>query len=227
MNSPRPRLLDLYSCAGGAAVGYHRAGFDVVGVDIAFQKNYPYEFHQGDALDYVAEHGHEFDAIHASPPCQAFSKTRTLHNSEHPDLVAPTREALEATGKPYIIENVVGAPLLDPLVLCGTEFGMTALDVDGVPLKVLRHRLFESNIPLTRRGECDHDPSILTASIYGAGGGWTPEHRDSPTRRGGYVPHTDVCRELLGVDWTNKHELSQVVPPAFTEHLGKQLIQHV
>ena len=227
MNSPRPRLLDLYCCAGGAAVGYHRAGFDVVGVDITFQKNYPYEFHQADALAYVAEHGHEFDAIHASPPCQAFSKTRTLHNNEHPDLVAPTREALEATGKPYIIENVVGAPLLDPLMLCGTEFGMTALDVDGVPLKVLRHRLFESNIPLTRRGECDHDPSILTASIYGAGGGWTPEHRDSPTRRGGYVPHTDVCRELLGVDWTTKHELSQVVPPAFTEHLGKQLIQHI
>lgn len=226
MHSPRPRLLDLYCCAGGAAVGYHRAGFDVVGVDITFQKNYPYEFHQADALAYVAEHGHEFDAIHASPPCQAFSKTRTLHNNEHPDLVVPTREALQATGKPYIIENVVGAPLLDPLMLCGTEFGMTALDVDGVPLKVLRHRLFESNIPLTRRGECNHDPSILTASIYGAGGGWTPEHRDSPTRRGGYVPHTDVCRELLGVDWTTKHELSQVVPPAFTEHLGKQLIQH-
>lgn len=227
MHSPRPRLLDLYCCAGGAAVGYHRAGFDVVGVDITFQKNYPYEFHQADALAYVAEHGHEFDAIHASPPCQAFSKTRTLHNNEHPDLVVPTREALQATGKPYIIENVVGAPLLDPLMLCGTEFGMTALDVDGVPLKVLRHRLFESNIPLTRRGECNHDPSILTASIYGAGGGWTPEHRDSPTRRGGYVPHTDVCRELLGVDWTTKHELSQVVPPAFTEHLGKQLIQHI
>ena len=223
----RPRLLDLYSCAGGAAVGYHRAGFDIVGVDIAFQKNYPYEFHQADALAYVAEHGHEFDAIHASPPCQAFSKTRTLHNNEHPDLVVPTREALQATGKPYIIENVVGAPLLDPLMLCGTEFGMTALDVDGVPLKVLRHRLFESNIPLTRRGECNHDPSILTASIYGAGGGWTPEHRDSAKRRGGYVPHTDVCRQLLGVDWTTKHELSQVVPPAFTEHLGKQLIQHI
>ena len=223
----RPRLLDLYSCAGGAAVGYHRAGFDVVGVDIAFQKNYPYEFHQADALAYVTEHGHKFDAIHASPPCQAFSKTRTLHNNEHPDLVVPTREALQATGKPYIIENVVGAPLLDPLMLCGTEFGMTALDVDGVPLKVLRHRLFESNIPLTRRGECNHDPSILTASIYGAGGGWTPEHRDSAKRRGGYVPHTDVCRQLLGVDWTTKHELSQVVPPAFTEHLGKQLIQHI
>ena len=132
--TPRPRLLDLYCCAGGAAVGYHRAGFDVVGVDIAFQRNYPYEFHQGDALDYVAEHGHEFDAIHASPPCQAFSKTRTLHNNEHPDLVAPTREALQATGKPYIIENVTSAPLRPDVTLCGLMFG----------LKVFRHRIFET-----------------------------------------------------------------------------------
>lgn len=222
-----PRLLDLFCCAGGAAVGYARAGFEVVGVDIAFQKNYPFEFHHGDALAYVAEHGHEFDAIHASPPCQTYSRTKTLHANEHPDLVDVTRDALNATGKPWVMENVVGAPLIDPLVLCGTEFGLTAPDVDGVPLKVLRHRLFESNIPLTRRGECNHDPSILTASIYGAGGGWTPEHRDSAKRRGGYVPHTDVCRELLGVDWTTKHELSQVVPPAFTEHLGKQLMAHL
>lgn len=219
-----PRLLDLFCCAGGAAMGYHRAGFEVVGVDLAFQKNYPFEFHQADAISYVREHAHEFDVIHASPPCQAFSRTKTLHSNEHPDLVAITREALIASGKPYIIENVVGAPLRDPLVLCGTEFGLTAPDVDGVPLKVLRHRLFESNVALHGNGGCRHDPTVLTASIYGAGGGWTPTHRDSPTRRGGYVPHTDVCRALLGVDWTTKHELSQVVPPAFTEHLGRQLI---
>lgn len=222
-----PRLLDLFCCAGGAAMGYHRAGFEVVGVDLAFQKNYPFEFHQADAIAYVREHAHEFDVIHASPPCQAFSRTKTLHSNEHPDLVAITREALIASGKPYIIENVVGAPLRDPLVLCGTEFNLTALDVDGVPLKVLRHRLFESNVSLHGNGGCRHDPTVLTASIYGAGGGWTPTHRDSPTRRGGYVPHTDVCRALLGVDWTTKHELSQVVPPAFTEHLGRQLIDAV
>lgn len=222
-----PRLLDLFCCAGGAAMGYHRAGFEVVGVDLAFQKNYPFEFHQADAIAYVREHAHEFDVIHASPPCQAFSRTKTLHSNEHPDLVAITREALIASGKPYIIENVVGAPLRDPLILCGTEFNLTAPDVDGVPLKVLRHRLFESNVALHGNGGCRHDPTVLTASIYGAGGGWTPTHRDSPTRRGGYVPHTDVCRALLGVDWTNKHELSQVVPPAFTEHLGRQLIDAV
>lgn len=219
-----PRLLDLFCCAGGAAMGYHRAGFEVVGVDLDTQPRYPFEFHQADAIAYVREHVHEFDVIHASPPCQAFSRTKTLHSNEHPDLVAITREALIATGKPYVIENVVGAPLRDPLTLCGTEFNLTAPDVDGVPLKVLRHRLFESNVALRGNGGCRHDPTVLTASIYGAGGGWTPGHRDSPTRRGGYVPHTDVCRALLGVDWTTKHELSQVVPPAFTEHLGRQLI---
>lgn len=221
------RLLDLFCCAGGAAMGYHRAGFEVVGVDLNPQPRYPFEFHQADAIAYVREHAHEFDVIHASPPCQAFSKTRTLHNNEHPDLVDATREALIATGKPYIIENVVGAPLRDPLTLCGTEFDLTAPDVDGVPLKVIRHRLFESNVALHGNGGCRHDPAVLTASIYGAGGGWTPTQRDSPTRRGGYVPHTDVCRALLGVDWTTKHELSQVVPPAFTEHLGRQLIAAV
>ena len=139
MNSPRPRLLDLYSCAGGAAVGYHRAGFDVVGVDIAFQKNYPYEFHQGDALDYVAGHGHEFDAIHASPPCQAFTNAQRIQGRDHPDHVAATRSALQLIGKPWIIENVPGAPLNNPVELCGAMFGLTTY----------RHRLFESNIQLT------------------------------------------------------------------------------
>lgn len=240
------RLLDLFCCAGGAAVGYHRAGFTPYGVDINPQPNYPYAFHQGDvlevmrvlnaggAIDFTHPCGRvewltlaDFVLAHASPPCQAFSKTKTLHTNTHPDLVEPTRAALIETGLPYIIENVVGAPLLDPLVLCGTEFNMTAPDVDGLPLKLVRHRLFESNLPLTRAGTCNHDPKVLTASIYGAGGGWTPEHRDSATRRGGYVPHTDVCRALLGVDWTTKHELSQVVPPRFTEHLGHQAMHHL
>lgn len=223
--SNRPVALDLYCCAGGAAMGYYRAGFDVLGVDINPQPRYPFKFVQGDAIQFVREHGHKFAFIHASPPCQKFSKTRTLHtNDSHPDLVEETREALRETGKPYIIENVVGAPLIDPLVLCGTEFDLVAPDVDGVPLKLLRHRLFESNMLLEGNGGCRHDPSIQTASVYGAGGGWTPKHRDSPTRRGGYVPHTDVCRALLGVDWTNKHELSQVIPPVFTEHLGRQVL---
>lgn len=223
----KPILLDLFCCAGGAAYGYHQAGFDIVGVDINPQPNYPFTFIQADAIQYVAEHGDKYALRHASPPCQAFSKTRTLHTNTHPDLVAATREALQAVDGPYIIENVVGAPLDNPLMLCGTEFNLTARDVDGTPLKLLRHRLFESNMPLMGAGGCRHDPNILTASVYGAGGGWTPAHRDSPKRRGGYVPHTDVCRELLGVDWTTKHELSQVVPPAFTEYLGRQAMDYI
>ena len=103
------RLLDLFSGAGGAAMGYHRAGFDVVGVDKEPMKRYPFEFHQGDALEYLAEHGHEFDAIHASPPCQAYCSLKSMPNAKkHPELVEPTRALLKASGKPWVIENVIG-----------------------------------------------------------------------------------------------------------------------
>ena len=223
----KPRLLDLFCCAGGAGVGYARAGFEVVGVDINPQPNYPFEFHQADALEYLAEHWQEFDVIHASPPCQAFSRTKTLHSNTHPDLIEPTRAAMIATGLPWVLENVVGAPLVDPMKLCGTEFGLRANDVDGVPLKLVRHRLFESNVELHRAGVCNHDNTVQTASIYGAGGGWTPAHRDNPERRGGYIPATGVVRELLGIDWMSKHELSQSIPPVFTEHVGRQLMKEV
>lgn len=222
-----PRILDLYSCAGGAAAGYHRAGLEVVGVDINPQPRYPFEHHVADALEYVTEHGHEFDVIHASPPCQAFSATKSLHTNTHPDLISPTRAALKGTGKPYVIENVPGSPLENPLVLCGTMFDLQANDVDGAPLKLRRHRLFESNMFLYPPGTCDHNPAVLTASVYGAGGGWTPEHRDGESRRGGYVPATSVCQELLGVDWMNKHEMSQVIPPAYTEWVGQQILHHL
>src|SRR5512139_314282 len=146
-----PRILDLFCGAGGAAVGYHRAGFDVVGVDINPQPNYPFEFVQADALWALQQlqvgslldyHLSDFDAIHASPPCQRYS-TATKRNGtelEHPDLIGPTRELLQATGLPYVIENVVGAPLRDSILLCGSWF---ALGADGYRLK--RHRLFETS----------------------------------------------------------------------------------
>lgn len=238
----RPKLLDLFCCAGGAAKGYSDAGFDVYGVDLFPQPRYPYAFHQGDALvvlnrlnlgeqiPFTHPDGRvewlglaDFAIVHASPPCQAFSKTRTLHSNTHPDLVEPTRQGLIATGLPYVIENVVGAPLLDPVMLCGTEFGIVEPDVDGVPLKLVRHRLFESNVRLEGAGGCRHNSDILTASIYGAGGGWRVEHRDSPKRRGGYVPATSVVSALLGVDWMTKHEMSQSIPPVFAEYIGWQL----
>lgn len=222
-----PALLDLFCCAGGAAKGYVDAGFVVIGVDIDAQPNYPYTFFQADAIEFARKYGHLFDAIHASPPCQAYSKTKTLHSNEHPELVEPTREVLEEVGRPWVIENVVGAPLRDPIKLSGQHFNMTAPDVDGVPLKLVRHRLFESNIELAVPEGFHRNKEIQTASVYGAGGGWTPAHRDNPDRRGGYIPHTDVVKQLLGIDWMTKHEMSQSIPPKFTEHVGRQLLAHL
>lgn len=240
------KILDLYCCAGGAAKGYEAAGFSAYGVDIDPQPNYPYPFHQGDAIaamrtlndggaiDFTHPRGRvewltlaDFHAGHASPPCQAFSKTKTLHDNEHPDLIEPTREVLNETGLPWVIENVVGAPLVNPIRLSGQHFGMVADDVDGVPLKLVRHRLFESNIFLTPPQEFHTNKHMQTASVYGAGGGWTPKHRDNPERRGGYIPHIDVIKELLGIDWMTKHELSQSIPPKFAEWVGGQLMDHL
>ena len=222
-----PVLLDLFCCAGGAGKGYHDAGFQVIGVDIDPQPNYPFKFFQADAVEFTEDFGSLFDVIHASPPCQTFSRTKTLHDNEHPDLIEPTRQALVASGKPFVIENVVGAPLIDPIKLSGQHFNMTAADVDGVPLKLVRHRLFESSVDLEVPVEFHANKQIQTASIYGAGGGWTPKHRDNPDRRGGYIPHTDVIKELLGIDWMTKHELSQSIPPKFTEFIGRQLLAHI
>lgn len=222
-----PRLLDLFCCAGGAGMGYHRAGFEVVGVDIEPQPNYPFEFHQADALEFLAEHGHEFDAIHASPPCQLYSITKHAHTRKHPDLLIPTRDALRATGLPYVIENVEGAPLIDPLTLCGSEFGLQAEDVDGVRLALRRHRLFESNVWLTGPGGCIHDATQVAGS-YTASRHRTPEQRDNPGRRGGYTPALRVRADLLGVDWPmTEHELAQAIPPAYTEWIGSQIMAQV
>lgn len=205
-----PRLLDLFSCAGGAGMGYHRAGFEVVGVDIAPQPHYPFEFVQGDALEYLAEHGHEFDAIHASPPCQAFTRAQKIMGNTHPDLVEPTRDALVRLGRPWIIENVEGSPLRDPVMLCGTMFS---------GLRVYRHRLFESNV-------------LLSAPEHGA--------HVAPLRKMGRPPQAgdfmhvvgnfsgvDYARDAMGIDWMVRDELREAIPPAFTEHLGRQLMHAV
>jgi DNA (cytosine-5)-methyltransferase 1 len=181
----RPRLLDLFCCEGGAGMGYHRAGFDVVGVDKVgrFAKRYPFEFHQADAIEYVKAHGHEFDAVHSSPPCQAYSITKHSHNNTHPKLIEPTRAALLATGKPYVIENVVGAPLLDPLMLCGDLFGLTTEDTDGLPLRLERHRLFESNVFLVSPGRCWHASSVRVGGAYGGGSSDRTHGQGGPARR--------------------------------------------
>jgi DNA (cytosine-5)-methyltransferase 1 len=219
-----PRLLDLFCGAGGAAMGYHRAGFEVVGVDLKPQPNYPFEFIQDDALLIlsrltegrdIAGGGYvlgNFDAIHASPPCQAHSTLGSLwRDREHPDLVPQTRELLCATGLPYVIENVVGAPLHDPFLLCGSMFGLCA---NGRQLR--RHRIFESNV-FVMRPVCQHRGQPV--GVYGHGGG------GSMTR--GYKGTAQEYREAMGIDWATRAEIAQAIPPAYCEHVGGFLLVEV
>ena len=215
----RPRLLDLFCCAGGCSVGYARAGFAVTGVDHAPQPDYPFDFHRADALRYLERHGAGYDAYAASPPCKLHTPLRHTASAAslfeiHRDLVAETRAALIATGRPYVIENVPGAPLLDPVTYCGSSFG----------LAVRRHRLFESNVALVAP-PCAHHLQPVVLGVYGTGGG------DARARRpggGGVKVSGPAAAEALGIDWTtDQRRLSQAIPPAYTEHLGRQLIAAV
>jgi len=209
----RPRLLDLCCCAGGCSVGYHRAGFDVVGVDHAPQPDYPFEFHRADALRYPLT---GFDAYAASPPCKVHTALRHTRTTPalfeaHVDLVAAVRARLVATGRPYVIENVPGAPLLDPVTYCGSSFG----------LAVRRHRLFESNVPLVAP-PCDHAGQPVVLGVYGTGG---PDNRANRPGGGGRKVAGADAAAALGIDWTtDQRRLSQAIPPAYTEHLGRQLL---
>lgn len=206
------RLLDLFCGAGGAAMGYARAGFAVTGVDIKPQKRYPFAFVQADALAYVAEHGHEYDVIHASPPCQRYTVAQNAAKNAdaHPDLVAPVRELLIVTGKPYVIENVVGAPLREPVQLCGISFG----------LQVRRHRLFESNVFLmVPPCQCQR------ADYYVIFGHEVRQRRHG--RKAGRKNLITVGRIAMGIDWMTRAELSEAIPPAYTEWIGYQLRSHL
>ena len=200
-------------------MGYSMAGFEVTGVDINPQKRYPFEFHQAEALEYLAEHGHEYDVIHASPPCQAYSvssKRYRYAGKIYPDLVAPTRAALKKTGMPYIIENVPGAPLQNYIVLCGLMFD----------LKVFRHRLFESNYLIPQPAHRSHigkyigDDGMLC--VVGKQGG--------QTGRGGKVTGKGTVAQAqaaMGIDWMTWKELTQAIPPAYTRYIGDQLFLYI
>lgn len=225
----RPLLLDLFCGAGGCAAGYHQAGFDVVGVDNRPQPRYllsgAKQFIQADALEYIAEHGAEYDAIHASPPCQRYSRTGNIGNArqEHPDLVGVVRDLLIATGRPYMIENVPGAPLQFPALVCGLALG----------LGVKRHRLFESSIflfgticPTGHRGDF---MSVFghgsTQRIGGKGwvtvyGGGAPAVADRRRRA-----DAELAKKAMGIDWMTRDELSQAIPPAYTCWIGRQLLR--
>lgn len=213
----KPRLLDLFCGAGGCATGYHQAGFDVVGVDLKYQPNFPFEFHQHDALDYLRNHGSSFDAIHASPPCQHHSSMKSMHNAKtHVDLIPETRRLLRGIDRPYVIENVIGAPMEFPSLLCGTMFG---LGVEGAELR--RHRVFESD-SLMLCPKCRHSKNSVIG-VYGEG------VRDSRRKSDKTIPDFGVeqGRIAMGIDWMTLVELCQAIPPAYTQYLGKQLLNRV
>lgn len=210
------RLLDLFCGAGGAAMGYHRAGFEVVGIDIRSQLQYPFEFIQGDALDLVDMAGTGgFDAIHASPPCMrwtALPLTRE-QRERHPDLITPLRPLLRATGLPYIIENVPRAPLQDRVLICGRALG----------LAIVRHRYFETNWLLLSPG-CAHRRG---ATIDGELVNFRPRGPLAPGRRMPARRTEDDFRRAAGTDFLTGQAARDAVPPAYTEFIGGQLMEQL
>lgn len=227
--SERPlRLLDIFCGAGGCSVGYARAGFEVYGVDNRPMPRYPFGFMQDDALD-VLRHlvggwsigpflpsGKRFwlrdlDAIHASPPCQAYSWASARHRNagvEYPDLLEPTRELLEKSGKPWVIENVPGAPFDSAITLCGLMFG----------LRVYRHRSFEASFVLLSPRHPHHRERCAPV-------GCAPKNNEFITVAG-HFGKLSRASAAMGIDWMSRQELSQAIPPAYTEYVGRQLADH-
>lgn len=210
----KPRLLDLFCGAGGAASGYAAAGFDVTGVDKRPMPRYPFRFVQADALEYAAAHGHEYDAIHASPPCQKYTSLSTRHSErEYPDLIPPTRALLQKIGRPYVIENVEGAPMAGPFVtLCGTALGLGTVSGD-----LRRHRLFELSSTWMLVPPCQHRRDRPAIGVYGHSGG-------IEKRKGGTPRSTlDDWKRAMEIEWMTQDEIAQAIPPAYTRFIGEQL----
>ena len=209
------KLLDLFCGAGGAGMGYHRAGFEVVGVDIKPQKHYPFEFHCADAFAFLEKHGHEFDVIHASPPCQAFTDLKKMHNAkQHDDLLTPMRGALINNNRAFVIENVEGAPMRRYLVLCGTMF-----DLGTEQAELRRHRRFEIFPYIAPVEPCRHGRKSRVIGVYGGHG------RDRRRTVNTQDFSTEERREAMGIDWMNGQELSQAIPPAYTFWIGERIME--
>jgi DNA (cytosine-5)-methyltransferase 1 len=210
------KLLDLFCGAGGASKGYAMAGFEVHGVDLKHGKRYPYTYLRADALDVLKddEFIQQFDVIHASPPCQTFSITQHLRNAQgnttsRLDLLEPVRNLLLASGKPYVIENVKGAPLIHPAQVCGSSFN----------LKVRRHRLFESNMAV-KGTVCKHKEQGKPVGIYGS-------MRDEIPQGGHTAKTMEQANKSMGIDWMIWKELVEAIPPLYTEYIGKQLMERL
>ena len=237
----RPKLLDLFCNAGGAGMGYSRAGFDVFGVDLHRQKNYPFPMHQGDAIEllqalvngeavaFTRKDGSvelltlaDFDAIHASPPCQGYTALRHAPGTRGaPLLIESVRGLLTLTERPWIIENVEEAKwaMVDPITLCGSMFGLGA---QGCQLR--RHRLFESNIAISPPSPCKHD----SRPVIGVYGGHARRRSASAGGRGTRDVweggHRAAMSQAMGMTWATTAEMSEAIPPAYTHHLGRQIL---
>lgn len=208
----RPRLLDLFCGAGGCSVGYHRAGFDVTGVDIEPQPRYPFEFVRADAMTFPLE---GFDAVAASPVCYRWSKMRDCRpgmKDDQPDLITPLRPRLIAADVPYVIENLRGAPLVNPVQVCGS----------GLGLRLQRHRRFECSFPAWGV-PCAHGQNP-----------WNPAYGHATGRKRRRVPVIGEWRvpeplqqQAMGIDWMTLPELQEAVPPAYAEYIGGQLLEHL
>lgn len=240
----KPRLADLFSCAGGAGRGYQLAGFHVTGFDIKAQPRYAGDaFEQRDVLSITPEELRaRFDAIHASPPCQAHSALKHVNpHIEHPDLIPEARALLKASGLPWIMENVAGAPLKDPVMLCGSMFGLGTGEAE-----LQRHRLFETSWPILFVPQCQHG-SRAVIGIYGghvrnrkrqvvsvaSSHTWNPKNCASARKARGHkdkgLPDFSVAdgRVAMGIEWMTQVELGQAIPPAYTEWLGRELLNHM
>lgn len=199
------KALDLFCGAGGASMGLSRAGFDVTGADIFPQKRYPFKFIHRNALDFAPRELKKFDFIWASPPCQAFTLAQRIQKRKHPDLIEPIRRKLKKSGVPYVIENVEGSPLIDPIMLCGIMFD----------LQTYRHRLFECSFPIAQPNHPRHKAKVTKMG--------------RPPRAGEFIhvvgnfSGVKRARKAMGIDWMSRDELREAIPPAYSEYIARCL----
>ena len=204
-----PKLLDLFCGGGGASYGYELAGWSVTGVDIVPQPKYRGQFIQADAFDYLRRHHNKYDVIHASPPCQAYSKASMqfrLKGKRYPDFIVLLREYFKQHNIPYVIENVPGSPLINPVILCGTMFG----------LQTYRHRLFESNWPIIQP---KHPQHIAPNARMGR----KPKSHEF-IQYVGHFSGVKIVQDMTGLHWLGQKELAQSIPPQYTKYIGHQLL---